>query len=101
MKECEAIINAQTARINWPELARYFSRGNVICVAPGNDLVGIAAGLVSDDRATVEQLIAAGMLSAASDSDAIRWNKENATFWSVVIAPWVVVQEVQAGADSA
>ena len=36
-----ALLNAQTGRIGWPELARHFARGVVVCVAEGEDLLAV------------------------------------------------------------
>lgn len=98
MKENEVfthdLLNAQTGRITWPELARYFARGLVVCVEPGEDLVAVAELLVDDDAKAMAGLAADGKLHRALDEDAIRWQEENAEFWAVVIAPWVVVQEI-------
>jgi hypothetical protein len=33
------LLNVQTGKIAWRELARHFARGVVICVGPGQDLV--------------------------------------------------------------
>ena len=93
MEEQVAFINAQTARIGWPELARHFARGNVVIVAVDNDLVEVATGLVTNDQAAIEKLIEAGLMRRASDADAKQWNDQNSEFWAVVIAPWVLVQE--------
>lgn len=97
MKEHELythdLLNAQTGRISWPELARYFARGLVVCLARGEDLVGVAEILISDDADAVNRLYENGLLRRALDEDAVRWQEENPDFWAVVIAPWVLVQE--------
>lgn len=87
------LLNAQTGRIAWPELARYFARGLVVCLARGEDLVAVAETLVGDEAAAIERLHEQGRLHWALDEDAVRWEKEGAEFWAVVVAPWVLVQE--------
>lgn len=87
------LLNAQTGRIAWPELARYFARGLVVCLARGEDLVAVAETLVGDEAAAIERLHEQGRLHRALDEDAVRWEKEGAEFWAVVVAPWVLVQE--------
>ena len=98
MKENEILthdlLNAQTGRISWPELARYFARGLVVCLAQGEDLVAVAETLISDDTGNIERLHAEGRLHRALDEDAMRWQEEGTEFWAVVVAPWVLVQEV-------
>ena len=91
-----ALLNAQTGRLDWPELARHFARGVVVCVAAGEDLVAVAEAFVADRSAEIERLYAAGRLHRARDEDAQRWQDEDARFWAVVVAPWVLVQEITA-----
>ena len=87
------LLNAQTGKIGWPELARQFARGVVIAVSADEDLVKIAEVLVRDRADEVEELYKIGRLHRATDEDAIRWEKDNTQFWAVVVAPWVLVQE--------
>ena len=88
------LLNAQAGKISWPELARHFARGVVVCVASGQDLVKIAEKLVQDQADEIKKLYETGALHRARDDDALRWQKEDTQFWAVVVAPWVVVQEV-------
>ena len=87
-------INLETARLNWPELARFFARGVVIKAAPDIDLIETAARIAENDTQAVEAWMQSGQLQRASDSDARAWNDRESTFWSVVVAPWVLVQEI-------
>ena len=90
-----ALLNAQTGRIGWPELARHFARGVVVCVAEGEDLLAVAERFVGDDAQDIEKLSRAGRLWRAQDRDAGRWQQEQqARFWAVVVVPWVLVQEI-------
>ena len=98
MKENEIhthdLLNAQTGRIAWPELARYFARGLVVRLAQGEDLLEVAETLVTDDAAAVQKLYDEGLLRRALDEDAKRWQAQDTRFWAVVVAPWVLVQEI-------
>jgi hypothetical protein len=87
------LLNAQTGRIGWPELARHFARGVVVCVDPGEDLVAVAEAFVADRAETIEAACAAGRLHRAQDDEARRWQANDSRFWAVVVAPWVLVQE--------
>jgi hypothetical protein len=87
------LLNAQTGRIAWSELARYFARGLVVCVEKGEDLVAVAETLIDDNSSEVDGMYRKGALRRALDEDAIRWQAENTEFWAVVVAPWVLVQE--------
>lgn len=92
-EELIAMLNAQTARMGWDELARHFARGVVISVAAELDLVAVAAAMALDDRPCVESWLQGGQLHNATDADAQAWQAANSVFWAVVVAPWVLVQE--------
>ncbi len=92
-----AKLNAETARLHWPELQPHYARGAVIKVAADLDLVAVAVCMARDDKAAVEGWLAGGGIARASDTDAKDWEKRNPTLWAVVVAPWVLVQERGAG----
>lgn len=85
-------LNAQTGKLEWPELQRHFARGVVIVVQPDLDLVGVAAAVVKDDRQAVQVWLESGGIAHATDEDARRWYQDDPIFWAVVAAPWVLVQ---------
>ena len=89
-------LNLETARITWPELERPFARGAVVAVAPGLDLVEVAAAVARDDEPAVRSWTQTGAVVRASDDQARRWVAAgaDARFWAVVVAPWVLVQEI-------
>jgi len=88
-------LNAQTGRLGWKELERHFARGSVIKVAGELDLVEVAACVAQDDKATIEFWLASGRLAPADTEDALVWHGRQAEFWAVVVAPWVLVQEIR------
>jgi hypothetical protein len=98
MKENEVLthdlLNAQTGRIAWSELARYFARGLVVTLEQGEDLLKIAEILIGDDAGAVQSMYEKGLLRRARDKDAMRWQENDTEFWAVVVAPWVLVQEI-------
>ncbi len=95
-----AKLNIETGLIAWDELARHFARGVVIRVHPDLDLVDVGQAFLSDDAAAVDGWRQSKQLNRASDDDARRWHAESAEFWALVVAPWVLVQEVEKSADS-
>ena len=92
-EELVALLNAQTARLEWDELLRHFARGVVIKVAADLDLVAVAVAMVQDDKPCVEAWLQEGQIHNATDEDAQAWQASNSVFWAVVAAPWVLVQE--------
>lgn len=91
-EELMAMLNAQTARLAWDELARHFARGVVIKVAPELDLLEVATAMAQDDKQHIKQWLQRGQVGNATDADAQRWQEDGSVFWAVVVAPWVVVQ---------
>jgi hypothetical protein len=92
-EELRALLNAQTGKTQWKELERHFASGSVLKVAPGTDLVEVAARVVEDDRAAVEAWLADGTLARATLDDARDWTDRDPVLWAVVAAPWVLVME--------
>jgi hypothetical protein len=95
-----AKLNLETAQLAWPELERHFARGDVIKVASGMDLVDAALHVAENNAATVQAWLAEGRISRAELSDAEDWHARQPMFWAVVVAPWVLVQEVLKELDS-
>jgi len=91
--DLQHLLNAQTGKVGWPELARHFARGVVICVNSDQDLVEIAGKLVLDQADKIDGLLQQGLLHRALDNEAIRWQEEHTELWAVVVAPWVLVQD--------
>lgn len=94
------LLNAQTGKMEWPELQRHFAKGILIVVSSGLDLVEVAAKIIEDDKDSIESWANAGQVSRALDDDAKRWEKEKPLFWAVVAAPWVVIQQIESKPDS-
>ncbi|MBS1212518.1 MAG: hypothetical protein H6R26_1135 [Proteobacteria bacterium] len=88
-------LNQETGRLSWQEIERHFARGVVVRVAPDLDLVDVAARMASDDKQGFMPWFSAGRVARASADDARDWNERDATFWAVVVAPWVLVQEIE------
>jgi hypothetical protein len=74
-------------------LQRHHARGVVVSVAGELDLIDVAVAMAQDDGARVGQWMQAGLLGKVSDEQAQDWLKRGPELWSVVVAPWVLVQE--------
>lgn len=88
-----AKLNGETARFAWKELQRFFATGAVIAVADGLDLVEVALQIAKDNKAAVEQWMAAGQLGQVADTQAQAWLESDAALWTVVVKPWILVQQ--------
>lgn len=87
-----AELNAQTAKIHWSELQRYFAAGSVIALAPDLDLIEAGARIAADDKHSVQQWMAAGQLDRVTDKQAAAWLADDTLLWTVVVKPWILVQ---------
>ena len=94
--EERARIHAETAKIAWHELQRFFAQGLAIGVRPELDLVDVAWEMSCDNKIRVEAWMNSGEVTQVSDAQAIEWFEANALMWCVVIRPWVLVQPVLA-----
>lgn len=88
-----ARLHAETARLPWQDLQTFFARGVVIKVHPELDLVEVAARMAEDDKAGLQAWLDAGRIGPVTTEQARDWYEREAPLWTVVVAPWVVVQE--------
>jgi hypothetical protein len=88
-------INSETARYPWRELQRFFASGAVVAVAPDLDLVEVAISIAKDDTVAVRQWMAEQRIGRVSDLQAQAWLEADAQLWTVVIKPWILVQQVK------
>ena len=93
-EETRVRILAETAKIAWKDLQRYFAQGIVVMVKPGLDLVDVAYELTRDNEEQVKHWMEAGKVQNVSDNQAREWLEANALMWAVVVKPWVLVQPV-------
>jgi len=87
-----ANINNETSQIQWHELQRFFAGGWLIYVSSNTNLLDVAVAFSLDDKETVSKWLTSGEIAKVSDEQAKQWLKENSTFWSTVVKPWVLIQ---------
>lgn len=88
-----AKLNGETARFAWKELQRFFAGGTVIAVNDELDLVEVALQIANDNKAAVTQWMASGQVGRVSDEQAQTWLDADAALWTVVVRPWILVQQ--------
>ena len=93
LDQMRAQLNTETAKTDWSELEKFFAKGMLINVATGLDLVEVAAHIACDKSAEVQAWMAAGKLVRLSDTVAADWQARRPAIWTVVVAPWILVQE--------
>ena len=95
LDELSTKLNTQTGKVSWPDIQRHFARGVVLVVGCQADLLNIAADIIRDNHAAVEDFLANEDLKKASIEDARSWQENDPLFWSVVVAPWLLIQEIK------
>jgi len=88
-----AELNRETARIAWKELLRFFAAGTVIAVSQDLDLIEVAIQISNDNKAQVEEWMLEKRVDKVSDAQAKDWLETDATLWTVVVRPWILVQQ--------
>ena len=86
-------LNQETGKISWRELQPHFARGSVFHVERNADLVELALQISHDNKVLVQNYLSSGRLNKMSDESAACYRDED-IFWAVVVAPWVLVQEL-------
>ncbi|WP_372625447.1 DUF2288 domain-containing protein [Arsukibacterium sp.] len=89
----KAKIISETARINWPQLQKFYAAGSVVTVSAEHDLVNVAFAFSADDKAQVADWLAQGTVERTTEQQAQQWFDNNTELWAVVISPWVLVQD--------
>jgi len=93
-EEIRGVLNGQTGKLGWQELEKHFARGVVIKVDPAMDLIETGAAFVQDNKQQIESWMNDSKVCKANDNDALDWSEHKPVFWTVVVAPWVLVQKV-------
>ncbi|MFK7814905.1 MAG: DUF2288 domain-containing protein [Gammaproteobacteria bacterium] len=89
----KAKIVGETAKAPWKELERFYAQGMLILVDKSLDLVEVGFAISSDDSKQVKQWMETNLLIRQFDPQAIEWEKDNTDLWTVVIRPWILVQD--------
>jgi len=89
-------LAAESGVIAWPELQRHFARGVVVVVSPPLDLLEVAAAMARDDASKLGDWMQSSRVLRATDEHARQWEMAQPDLRAVVVAPWVLVQELPA-----
>lgn len=92
--ELRANLHGETAKLPWVDLQKHFARGVVFKVEVGLDIIDVAIVLSRDDKSSLQKWIDEKKVIGAEIEDAKKWYETSASLWTVVVAPWVLVQEI-------
>ncbi|MEM7401910.1 MAG: DUF2288 domain-containing protein [Pseudomonadota bacterium] len=91
----KAKIVSETAKINWKELETFFAQGKLILIDRSLDLIDVAFTISTDDAKQVSEWMESELVLRDFTHKAIAFEKDNKELWSVVIKPWVLIQELK------
>jgi len=88
-------FHSETAQISWAELQRFYAQGNVVHINESLDLIEVAAWFAEDLADKIKPHLEVGTIAKPDNKQAQSWFDENTQLWSVVVAPFVLVQKDQ------
>ena len=99
-EELRTHLHGETSKLPWSELETHFARGVLFKVEKGIDIIDVAIVMSRDDKDTLKEWIDTQKVIAVETDDAQRWHDASESLWSVVIAPFILVQEIEQKLDS-
>ena len=88
-----AQLNQETARAPWRELQVFFATGKAVWVDSSLDLLEVAVALKHDSIDQVKQWQSQQLVAVVSDQQALGWYDNDRLLWTVVVKPFVLVQD--------
>jgi hypothetical protein len=85
-------LNLETAAAPWRELQTFFAQGLVLNIQKDLDLLMVGEQFAADNKAMFEQWLSSGQVAQVTDEQAMLWVESDATVWTLVIKPWILVQ---------
>ena len=99
-EELRAHLHGETSKLPWSELETHFARGVVIKVAQGLDIIDVAIVIARDDKDSLKTWMDNNKVEGVEVEDAKIWHETSASLWSVVVSPFILVQELTQKLDS-
>lgn len=99
-EELRAHLHGETSKLPWAELEKHFARGVIFKVAKGFDIIDVAIVIARDDKDSLKTWIDDKTVSGAEIEDAKKWHEASTVLWTVVVAPFILVQEIEQKLDS-
>ncbi len=93
-EELRKTLEADSGELKWQELEPHFARGVVRIVSNDLNLIDVAIDIVQNNIDIISEKLSTNNLSEPNDSQATLWHKDNAGFLCVVVAPFVLIQEL-------
>lgn len=90
-------LTAALDQAAWDWLAPHRSRGVVVMVAAGLNLVDVGVAIATDQVSPVQHWMSEGLLYKPSDEQVNDWaaTPEEQRFQALIVQPYVLVQELE------
>ena len=93
--DLQASLQASIDQAEWAWLSKHAERDVVICVSLEIPLLEVAVKIAEDDQAAVQAWVTGGKLSKPTRAQLDAWGAQpTKLFMSVVVQPYVLVQEI-------
>lgn len=92
----KAKLNLETAKMPWRELQTFFAQGLVLHIHSELDLLTVGEQFAADNKTLFEEWLASGQVAQVADQQAMNWFETDASVWTLVIKPWILVQTISA-----
>lgn len=90
-------LRSEVDKCLWKDLIPHAARGHVVIVDPYLDFLEVAVAIAEDASPKVSEWMQAGQLGRSTDDHLKLWNEmPDKAFQMVVVAPYVLVQEILA-----
>jgi len=99
-EELRAHLHGETSKLPWTELETHFARGVLFKVAKRTDILDVAIVMSRDDKESLKKWLDNKTVMGVEIEDAKKWHETSASLWSVVVAPFILVQEIEQKLDS-
>lgn len=86
-------LHSETALMHWLDLQTFFAKGMVLSIDKSLDLIKTAVLFAEDMADDLAPQIESEMITHPSNDQARAWYEENIELWTVVVAPYILVQE--------
>lgn len=86
-------LHSETALMHWIDLQTFFAKGMVLYVDKSLNLVKTAVLFADDVADELEPKLESKLITQPTNDQARAWYDKNSELWTVVVAPYVLVQE--------
>ncbi|MGL1903275.1 MAG: DUF2288 domain-containing protein [Fibrobacterales bacterium] len=84
----------ECAPVSWEHIRPHFERDAVILASKALDFISIGTHIAEDNSEAISQEITAGNLGKPLESQIAQWDTAGATFNTLIISPFVLIQEL-------